>query len=111
MARPNKQVKFPVWNPRDTTKERINSFDFRLRYIALRNSSGSFIQKKDVRKIILSKYNNRCVECGSEENLQIDHIVSVYMAAKKTEYIKILNTEDNLSVLCRECNSRKAPDK
>lgn len=51
------------------------------------------------------KYNYRCVECGAtnkETQLHIDHIIPRAKGGK--------DTEDNLQVLCRDCNLGKATD-
>ncbi|MBU0907361.1 MAG: HNH endonuclease, partial [Nanoarchaeota archaeon] len=63
----------------------------------------------DVRKLILEKGKHKCVFCGSEENLTIDHIISVYRAAVGSFPIEKLNIRENLQLLCLTCNSRKAP--
>jgi len=54
---------------------------------------------KTVFKKLLHKYKFRCVECGSEEKLTIDHIKPVSKGG----------TDDlsNLQILCKSCNSRK----
>jgi 5-methylcytosine-specific restriction endonuclease McrA len=112
MARPQKDGLdyFPVWKPRYRTEERFYSLDFKTRYKALRNSSSGFIKRDDVRNILLSFYENKCVKCGSTENLEIDHIVSVYLCAKGLAPINELNTFKNLTVLCKSCNARRSPD-
>ena len=110
MARPI-EVCFPRWNPRNITWTKIHSLDKRVGYKALRNSSSGFIKNKIIRKIILEKSNYRCVECGATNNLQVDHIISVYLAHKHKHLINILNTKDNLQMLCKNCNSSKLPEK
>lgn len=102
-------IKFPKWNPQYYTKQRFGSSDFNIRYKALRNSSSGFIKRKDVRKIIYNKYNGKCYLCGNNENLQIDHIVSVYKCALNEFPVELLNSEDNLALICRRCNSAKLP--
>lgn len=100
---------FPKWKPRLQTIRKFQSDDFKTRYKALRNSSDAFINKEKVRRYIKDKYENRCCLCGSEENLQIDHIVSVFQfAQKKLPYVD-LNKEDNLALLCVSCNAAKEP--
>jgi len=64
-----------------------------------RKQASRYIQKKDVRKRIMEKCYYSCVECGSEENLSIDHIRPVAMGGT--------NEDGNLQVLCTSCNSSK----
>ena len=40
-----------------------------------------------------------CTKCGSTKDLTADHILSIAQGG--------LNTLDNISVLCRKCNSSK----
>lgn len=44
--------------------------------------------------------DGKCLKCGSDENLTIDHIVPVSRGGS--------NRHDNLQVLCRCCNSIKS---
>lgn len=48
---------------------------------------------------IANKYNFECVNCGSKENLTIDHIRPISKGGT--------NEEDNLQILCKSCNSKK----
>lgn len=99
---------FPVWSPQWMTKEKICGNNLLLRYCTLKNSSASFVQRKDVREFIFTRDNNKCVLCGATENLQIDHIVSIWRYAYllvKLDYKK-LNAKENLRVLCGLCNNR-----
>lgn len=64
------------------------------RYIAQK-----FIGQKEIRKLIFNR-DKKCLCCGSEDFLTIDHIVPV----KKNG----LNELENLQTLCRSCNSRKS---
>ncbi len=111
MARPTKQGidYFPVWNPQRSTLNRINSLDYKTRIKALRNSSGAFIKREDVRRCVLKKCKNKCIKCGSLNNLQVDHLVSVHLSAKIPSLIDTLNTIGNLQILCLFCNSSKSP--
>jgi DNA-directed RNA polymerase subunit RPC12/RpoP len=54
--------------------------------------------KKTFRKL-LHKYNFECVDCGSKENLTIDHIRPVSKGG--SDDIK------NLQIMCKSCNSKK----
>jgi 5-methylcytosine-specific restriction endonuclease McrA len=100
---------FPKWTPLRGSYKRFFNNEFSVRYMALKSSSYAFIRKDDVRKHILNKNNIVCAECGTKENLTIDHKFSIYAAAKNTKLISILNTKGNLQVLCKRCNSKKAP--
>jgi 5-methylcytosine-specific restriction endonuclease McrA len=100
---------FPKWNPQRATVNKINSIDFEIRYKALRYSSSGFIHRSDVRNIIFKRDGYKCVLCGNKNNLQVDHIISIWKVAKKEYPIKLLNAEINLQTLCKECNERKRP--
>ena len=50
-------------------------------------------------RALLKKYDGKCVDCGSTENLTGDHIVSIAMGGQ--------NLLSNLTLRCRSCNSRK----
>lgn len=100
---------FPIWKPQRTTKQAFENLDFKRRYKALRNSSSAFIKRKDVKDFINQKYNGRCYLCDSTENLQIDHIISVYQCACNQYPINKLNTEENLALICSRCNCSKRP--
>jgi hypothetical protein len=52
---------------------------------------------KHIRSEIMKQYDNKCAFCKSTENLQIDHIIAVTAGGT--------NDENNLRVLCRQCNS------
>ncbi len=111
MARPERKDAdyFPIWKPSGIHAWKIRSHDYKTRLDGLRKSSDRFLRNKDVRKMIFKEGKNRCAFCHSIENLSIDHIVSVYRAAKGEFPIENLNTRGNLQLLCKECNSRKAP--
>ena len=52
----------------------------------------------------------KCVKCGATDNLEIDHIISVFMCAKGHISIDKLNSYDNLAVLCKKCNAGRYPN-
>ena len=54
---------------------------------------------EDLRKSILDRDGYKCVKCGKNQALDIDHAVPICVGGK--------STEDNLQVLCRDCNSSK----
>lgn len=109
MARP-KRDGFPEWKPRRTSVQKMKSDSFKERYKALRSTSSNFIKREDVRAYLLKKYDHKCYICGSSENLQIDHIVSVYRFANERLEPSALNSEENLAVICLKCNSAKNPE-
>ena len=93
---------FPIWNPQYYTRRNFKSHDYKVRLKALRNSSSGFISKKDVRNIIFKKDNFKCVICGKNSNLTIDHIVSVYRAAKKEFPVETLRGSKAKSKACKK---------
>ena len=107
MASVKHEVIFPKWHPQQYTIKNFKSADFKVRLKSLRNSSSNFIKKKEVRKIIFDLYNNKCYLCDSKEDLQIDHIVSVYRCAKNEFPIQKLNSIENLALICKKCNCGK----
>lgn len=74
-----------------------------------RGSCSGYIKKSNVRLQVMIKYKYSCAICGSKENLTIDHIKSVYRCWKEKDIHRV-NSLDNLQVLCRSCNSKKACD-
>jgi 5-methylcytosine-specific restriction endonuclease McrA len=52
-----------------------------------------------VKMFVWQRDGGRCVECGSNENLEFDHIIPVSMGGA--------TTERNLQLLCEPCNRRK----
>lgn len=55
--------------------------------------------KPELRKLVFIRDSYTCVNCGTDKNLSIDHIIP-WSLGGKTEY-------ENLQVLCRSCNSKK----
>jgi 5-methylcytosine-specific restriction endonuclease McrA len=54
---------------------------------------------KEVIGLVLEIYGERCLKCGSEDNIQIDHVVPLAIGGD--------NLFGNLQPLCRSCNSSK----
>lgn len=53
----------------------------------------------DLREWIIDRDGGICIECSSEEDLTVDHVIPVILGGK--------TNPDNLQTLCRSCNSRK----
>ncbi|MDW0113805.1 HNH endonuclease signature motif containing protein [Sporosarcina saromensis] len=75
----------------------------------LRNCGSNYIKRLEVRQCILDKYHHQCAECKATQNLQVDHIISVYQGWKQGLDIEVINTLENLQILCRSCNAGKLP--
>lgn len=67
----------------------------------LRNMALNYIKKLEIRTLVFERDNYKCVQCGSNQHLQIDHIKSVYSGGE--------NKICNLQTLCRSCNAGKRP--
>jgi hypothetical protein len=53
----------------------------------------------EITMLVWQRDHGRCVECGSNEELEYDHIIPLAMGGS--------NTERNLQLLCAPCNRRK----
>lgn len=61
-------------------------------------SSSRYIPKA-VRQAVLIRDNYRCVKCGSQKDLEFDHIIAIANGGS--------NEEANVQVHCMRCNRRK----
>ena len=57
------------------------------------------IGNSEVRKAIFNLYGEKCLCCGSEHNIQIDHVVPIAVGGK--------SEINNYQPLCKSCNSSK----
>lgn len=53
----------------------------------------------EIRNRILKQFNNKCCYCGSENKLEIDHIIPISKGGREDER--------NMQVLCKKCNLSK----
>lgn len=56
--------------------------------------------KASVKREVWRRDQGRCVQCGSQKNLEYDHIIPVSRGGS--------NTERNLQLLCEHCNRVKS---
>ncbi|SRR5712692_8753778 len=56
----------------------------------------------DVRTFVWQRDAGQCVQCGSHERLEFDHIIPLAKGGS--------NTERNLQLLCEPCNRKKSAD-
>ena len=54
----------------------------------------------DLRRVVFERDGGRCVECGSNFDLQYDHVLPVALGGA--------TTVENLQILCANCNRRKS---
>jgi hypothetical protein len=54
----------------------------------------------DLRRAVFERDGGRCVECGSNFDLQYDHVLPVALGGA--------TTVENLQLLCADCNRRKS---
>lgn len=59
-----------------------------------------FTSKKEIRIAVFELHGKRCLCCGSETNITIDHVVPVKKGG--------INELSNMQPLCKSCNSRKS---
>lgn len=64
--------------------------------------------KPSVRYRVLARCGHRCVECGSDGPLHVDHLIPVDAVERYGIDREIVDDEFNLIALCDECNSGKS---
>lgn len=60
-----------------------------------------------LRTPILERDGYQCVQCGSENNLTLDHILPMNAMTPEQVEEGMPYDPDNLQTLCRTCNGRK----
>lgn len=66
--------------------------------------------KPKKRQRILEAFAYRCVMCGSDRNLHVDHIIPLAYGIEAGLSEDELNDDDNLCCLCEECNLGRVKD-
>ena len=104
----NKLNEGMAWKPLTMTKIKMESMNVKEAFKAFRDSSSGYIAKRNVRMAVLERRGSQCVNCGSNENIQIDHIMSVHFCFHNGMF-EYCNSLDNLQPLCGNCNASKKP--
>ena len=68
-------------------------------------------KRENRRKLIYETLGNKCVECGSTSNLEIDHINPFLKENRISPLAQGLSKtldDDNLQLLCHCCHTRKS---
>ena len=68
-------------------------------YPLKRSRANIHISKRSIRDEIFDLYGEKCLKCGSNKNIQLDHIVPVVKGGS--------NDISNLQPLCKTCNTSK----
>jgi len=61
---------------------------------------GRQLVSDDVKTFVWQRDGGHCVKCGSQENLEYDHIISISKGGS--------NTARNIQLLCKKCNRSKS---
>lgn len=88
------QKKYRDWQQKNKDKRAISQRNRQ----AKKRESGGTLSATDW-KAILDKYENKCLKCGSKENITIDHVVPIALGGR--------NDTSNVQPLCKTCNCRK----
>lgn len=59
-----------------------------------------FIGRKKIRDFIFNRDKNKCLKCGRNDKLTLDHILAIHCGGE--------NKLSNLQTLCKSCNSVKS---
>jgi hypothetical protein len=98
----NEWLKYPFGDPKKA--EKFGYFPYILRNlikgkeIPPKEISPRYIPS-EVRIIVWERDEGRCKNCGTNENLEFDHIVPVTKGGS--------NSENNIELLCKSCNLKK----
>lgn len=54
-------------------------------------------------EILIDLYGEKCLSCGTNERLELDHVIPLALGTNQTK----LHDLSNFQILCRSCNARK----
>ncbi len=77
-------------------KNKVNNMNY---FFKNGKNNNKHISNKVKEEVWIRDYG-KCIECGSKENLQFDHIIPLSKGGN--------NTVDNIQILCRNCNLKKS---
>jgi hypothetical protein len=99
----SKHEEFNVETIEDIIYRLNDKYNGRFNDKAIWNSVSNVERAKVSNKMRFAVYkrdSNRCVKCGSRNNLEVDHIMPIAKGGK--------TTFDNLQTLCKRCNGLKS---
>ena len=87
----------------DTCERRKIDLEFWISQQRSTTGGESFVRESipdDVQIFVWNRDGGKCVKCGSQENLEFDHIIPVSKGGS--------NTARNIQLLCEACNRKKS---
>jgi len=90
--------------PTVDTVEAVDNMPYKNREQRLTYSKGYYAGYRKATLDHLGAKSLCCIECGSYDNLQLDHIKPLL---RKPRSLKDLKNLDNLQIKCRSCNNGK----
>ena len=96
----DEDVALLIWDRQRRQDSRLD----RLRKIRDRSEEIEFARREripdEVRAFVWERDAGRCVKCGSEDDLQFDHVIPVAKGGG--------NVAENVQILCGDCNRQKS---
>ena len=99
--------KYKIVDSDDLSEQRYKLKEFRNKYTQYLESINNreriqaciYTNKKEVKQQVFELHGEKCLCCGSEINISLDHVIPVFHGG--------ISHVDNLQPLCKSCNSRK----